>query len=76
MKFKPSWFKPSGFKPSWLLRVACVWTFFVWAVLIKNMVTDEGHELGFRVVHITLAVVSISLAAALWPYARRLDTPS
>ena len=50
-----------------LLRAFCLWTFFVWAVLIKNMLADDDHSLGFRVVHIGLALVSISFAAAVWP---------
>lgn len=63
-------------KSKWLLRVTCLWTFLVWAVLIKNMITAPDHELGFRVVHITLAVVSIGLAAAVWPISNRLGSDS
>ena len=49
----------------------CLWTFFVWSVLIKNMITSD-EALSFRLVHISLALVSIALAAAVWPLARRL----
>ncbi len=51
-----------------------VWNFFVWIVLIKNMVTDTEHELSFRLVHISLAAVSLVLAGLSWPLAKRLDT--
>jgi hypothetical protein len=54
-----------------VLRVFCVWTFFVWLVLIKNMLADKDHSVGFRSVHIGLAVISIALAAAVWPLTRR-----
>ncbi len=57
-------------KHSHLLRATCVWTFFVWAVLVKNMLTADNHSLSFRLVHIALAIVSIGLAAAVWPLAR------
>jgi len=36
---------------------------FVWAVLIKNMIGDNDHSVGFRAVHIGLALISIGLAA-------------
>lgn len=44
------------------LRVAAGWTVFVWAVLIKNMIGDSDHSIGFRAVHIGLAIISIGLA--------------
>jgi hypothetical protein len=49
-----------------IIRVAAVWTFYVWAVLVRNMIIDHSNTLAFRVVHIGLAVVSFSLAAATW----------
>ena len=55
-----------------LLRTFCVWTVFVFAVLIKNMITDDDHAVSFRVVHSVLALISITLAFACWPLARRM----
>ena len=34
----------------------------MWAVLIKNMIGDSDHSIGFRAVHIGLAFISIGLA--------------
>jgi hypothetical protein len=61
------------FKASYLIKAMCLWTFFVWGVLIKNMVTMEDETLGFRLVHIGLALVSIAFAAAVWPFAKQVD---
>lgn len=55
-----------------LLRAFCVWTVFVFAVLIKNMITDGSHPIGFRLVHSAIGAVSIALAIACWPLAKRL----
>jgi hypothetical protein len=47
------------------------WTIFVWVVFIRNVVKDHTHSTGFKVVHVTLAVVSLAFAAAcLWIVAR------
>jgi hypothetical protein len=54
-----------------LLRVFAGWTLFVWGVLIRNMLKDTTHTVGFRVVHIGLAVISISLAAATFAITMR-----
>lgn len=66
-----------------VLRVAAGWTVFVWVTFIRNMLKDHTHSTGFKVVHITLAVVSLGFAAALWMIAARnrkqagdrVDTP-
>ncbi len=54
-----------------VLRVAAGWTVFVWATFIRNMLKDHTHATGFKVVHITLAVVSLGFAAAIWMVAAR-----
>ena len=54
-----------------LLRAFALWSFFVWGVLIRNMFRDHEHGLGFKAVHVGLAVVSISLAVATWRVASR-----
>jgi hypothetical protein len=55
-----------------LLRVFAGWTLFVWGVLIRNMLKDSTHTVGFRVVHIGLAVISITLAVATWAITMRV----
>jgi len=45
------------------LRVFAAWTVFVWAVFIRNIAKDHTHGTGFKVVHITLAVISLAFAA-------------
>jgi len=55
-----------------LLRAFCIWTVFVFAVLVKNMITDDDHAVSFRVVHSALALVSIAFALSCWPLAKRL----
>ena len=42
-----------------------MWSLWVWAVLIRNMLIDTTHSLGFRVVHFVLAAISILFAVAL-----------
>jgi hypothetical protein len=54
-----------------VLRAFSLWSVFVWGVLIRNMLKDHTHGAGFRVVHITLAVISISFAVATWMIAAR-----
>ncbi|MDQ6796768.1 MAG: hypothetical protein M3011_01875 [Actinomycetota bacterium] len=54
-----------------VLRVAAGWTVFVWGTFIRNIVKDTTHTTGFKVVHITLAVVSLGFAAAIWMIASR-----
>ncbi len=54
-----------------ILRASALWAVWVWAVLIKNMVTDHTHGIGFRLVHIGLAVISIAFAIVTWVIVRR-----
>jgi hypothetical protein len=54
-----------------LLRVAAVWTVLIWAVFVKNQIGDDTTSTGFKVVHLTLAVVSIAFAVAIWQVASR-----
>ena len=44
------------------LRVFAAWTVFVWVTFIRNISRDRTHTTGFKVVHITLAVVSLAFA--------------
>ena len=52
------------------LRVVAGWTIFVWAVLIKNMITSSDDSIAFRAVHIGLAVVSIGMALGVFVVVR------
>ncbi len=54
------------------------WTLFVWVVFIRNISKDHTHTTGFKVVHITLAVISIAFAggcAAVVRAARQRHAP-
>lgn len=54
-----------------LLRVAAVWTVVIWAVFVKNQIGDDTTSAGFKVVHLTLAAVSVVFAVAIWRVAAR-----
>ncbi|GAC1316451.1 MAG: hypothetical protein NVSMB12_13250 [Acidimicrobiales bacterium] len=53
------------------LRVFAGWTVFVWVVFIRNIVKDHTHTTGFKVVHITLAVISLAFAAGCFAVVAR-----
>jgi hypothetical protein len=54
-----------------LLRLAAVWTVFIWSVFVRNLLGDPTHSAGFKAVHLTLAVVSVAFAVAIWRVAAR-----
>jgi len=54
------------------LYVFAGWTVWVWAVLIRNMAADHTHSTGFKVVHDTLAVISIAFAVGTVLIVRRV----
>ncbi len=54
-----------------ILKAASVWTLFIWLVFIRNQVGDDTTSTGFKVVHLTLAVVSIAFAVEIWVVASR-----
>jgi hypothetical protein len=60
------------------LYIFAGWTVFVWVVFIRNVANDHTHGTGFKVVHITLAIISLALAAGcFWVVSRaRRVTPS
>ncbi|HUY07408.1 MAG TPA: hypothetical protein VMU99_09130 [Acidimicrobiales bacterium] len=58
-------------KSATVLRASVIWAVWVWAVLVKNMLTDHTHGIGFRLVHIVLAVISIGFAIVTWIIVRR-----
>jgi hypothetical protein len=54
-----------------LLRAFALWTVWVWGTRIGNVLNDDTRSTGFKVVHITLAVVSVAFAIAAWIVVRR-----
>ena len=56
---------------SLVVRSAVVWTVLVWSVFGRNLIGDDEHSTGFKVVHLTLAVVSVGFAVAIWRVATR-----
>jgi hypothetical protein len=54
-----------------ILRSAALWTVFIWVTRIRNILGDETRDTSFKVVHVALAVVSVTFAAAIWRVASR-----
>ncbi len=54
-----------------LLRATALWTFFIWAVFVRNLLRDDTRNAAFKAVHLTLAVVSVVLAVGIWRVATR-----
>ncbi len=54
-----------------ILRLAALWTVFIWAVFVRNLLGDDTRPAGFKAVHLTLAVVSVGFAVAIWRVASR-----
>ena len=54
-----------------ILRTAAAWTIFIWVTRIRNIVGDDGHSTGFKVVHSLLALVSVAFAIAILGVASR-----
>ncbi|MEQ8840068.1 MAG: hypothetical protein RIB98_03735 [Acidimicrobiales bacterium] len=52
-----------------LLGVLVVWTIGWWSIRGVGILLDGNHEIGFKVVHTVLMIVSIGLA--MWAWARR-----
>lgn len=46
----------------WFLRAFAVWTIYVWATRIWNIVGDSTRSTAFKVVHSVLALVSVAFA--------------
>ena len=48
-----------------VLRAAALWTIFIWATRIKNILEDPTRSTSFKAVHSALAAVSIVFAFAI-----------
>ena len=67
-------------RTSWLLIAFAGWSWFIWVTLVKNIWQDSrswSHgATGFFIVHVVLAVVSISFGTAIgWLGWRGLRAP-
>ena len=49
-----------------LLRAFCVWTVYVWGTRIWNVLGDDERSVGFKAVHVALALVSVAFAVVAW----------
>ena len=54
-----------------MLKAASVWTLLIWLVFIRNQLGDDTRSTGFKVVHLSLAAISIAFAVAIWVVASR-----
>lgn len=54
-----------------ILRAAAAWAIFIWVTRIRNILGDDAHSIGFKVVHSALALVSVAFAIAILGVASR-----
>lgn len=55
-----------------VVRVFAAWTVWVWATRIWNVLGDDDRGVGFKLVHVGLALVSVALAVVTWGIVRRV----
>lgn len=55
-----------------VLRAFSVWTVYVWGTRIWNVFGDDGRSVGFKVVHASLALVSVAFAVVAWRVVSRV----
>jgi hypothetical protein len=60
-----SWSRPRTHAENLLLRVFAGWTVVVWVVRVP-MILVADHVVGFKIVHATLGLISVGLAALVW----------
>lgn len=58
-----------------VLRAFAAWTVYVWVTRMWNIWRDhaKGHGVGFKLVHATLAVISVAFAVAAWQVVTRVQ---
>jgi hypothetical protein len=56
------------------LRAFALWTVWVWGTRIGNVMSDHSRSVGFKAVHVILAIVSVAFAVATWIIVRRVRT--
>ncbi len=47
---------------AWFLIALCAWTLYIWITLIV-IIGRQDHPISFKIVHDTLAVISIAFGA-------------
>ena len=55
-----------------VIRAFAVWTVWVWATRIWNVLGDDDRSAGFKLVHLALALVSVAFAVVTWGIVRRV----
>jgi hypothetical protein len=50
---------------AYILLAAAAWTIWVWTTRIWNILRDQQHSFGFKLVHGLLAVVSVGFGVAI-----------
>jgi Na+/melibiose symporter-like transporter len=48
-----------------VIRAFSIWTVYVWVTRMWNIAQDD-QSVGFKVVHATLAVISVAFAVVVW----------
>lgn len=54
-----------------LLRAFAVWTVWIWATRIGNVLGDDSRSFAFKAIHVLLAAVSVAFAVVAWLVVRR-----
>jgi small neutral amino acid transporter SnatA (MarC family) len=55
-----------------VLRAFAVWTVFIWANRVWNLLGEDDRSAGFKLVHILLAAVSVAFAVVTWGIVRKV----
>ena len=55
-----------------VLRAFAVWTVFIWANRVWNLLGEDDRSAGFKLVHIVLAAVSVAFAVVTWGIVRKV----
>jgi hypothetical protein len=55
-----------------VLRAFAIWTIYVWVTRMWNIWRDTTQDLPFKLVHTTLAVISVAFAIACLVIVRRV----
>jgi len=48
-----------------VIRAFSIWTVYVWVTRMWNIARDD-QTIGFKLVHATLAVISVAFAVVVW----------
>ena len=54
-----------------VLRAFAGWTVYVWVTRMWNILRDSEHGIGFKAVHMVLALISVAFAVAAWSIVSR-----